>query len=265
MEDFYRDSRRRLGLLMEGPEPEGGRWNFDADNREPPPRGPGHPRRARAALAGRGRDRRRRSGATWTAGQPRGSAFVGEDGPRLFAATRTEALAALDHFVEHRLAAFGRHEDAVLGGDRWMAHSLLSAPMNLGLLDPLEVVQRAEEAYRDAAPHRSPRSRGSSARSIGWRDYVWHLYWHLGPGYRRRNALRRARAPCRRGSHELDADGDRRRAACRTRSTSVARARLGAPHPAADGARATTRCSAAGTRPQVTDWFHRASSTATTG
>ena len=39
MEDFYRDSRRRLGLLMEGPEPEGGRWNFDADNREPPPRG----------------------------------------------------------------------------------------------------------------------------------------------------------------------------------------------------------------------------------
>jgi deoxyribodipyrimidine photolyase-related protein len=63
--------------------------------------------------------------------------FVGRDGPRLFAATRTEAVAALDHFVQHRLSAFGPQEDAVMKADAWMAHSLLSAPMNLGLLDPV--------------------------------------------------------------------------------------------------------------------------------
>src|SRR5688500_362495 len=38
MEDFYRDARRRLGVLMDGEDPAGGRWNFDAENREPPPK-----------------------------------------------------------------------------------------------------------------------------------------------------------------------------------------------------------------------------------
>lgn len=37
MEDFYRMRRRETGYLMDGDEPVGGRWNFDADNREPPP------------------------------------------------------------------------------------------------------------------------------------------------------------------------------------------------------------------------------------
>lgn len=82
--------------------------------------------------------------------------FVGRDGPRLFAATRTEAVAALDHFVQHRLSAFGPQEDAVMKADAWMAHSLLSAPMNLGLLDPVEVIEAAEEGtYRCSPPRAS--------------------------------------------------------------------------------------------------------------
>jgi deoxyribodipyrimidine photolyase-related protein len=187
MEDFYRDSRRRLGLLMEGPEPEGGRWNFDEDNREPPPRGrdtlgvpePRWP--VEDEVDAQVRDDLDR----WAA---EGVAMVGEDGPRRFAATRTEALAALDDFVEHRLPFFGRHEDAVMGGDRWMAHSMLSAPMNLGLLDPLEVAQAAEDAYRrGSAPLASVE--GFIRQVVGWRDYVWHLYWHLGPDFRGRNEL----------------------------------------------------------------------------
>lgn len=164
LEDFYRDARRRHGLLMDDDgDPAGGRWNYDADNREPPPKGaetlgvdePPWPdedeidAEVRADL-----DRWEADGDV---------SFVGRDGPRLFAATRDEAVAVLDHFVAHRLPDFGAHEDAILEGDPWMAHSVLSAPMNLGLLDPLEVVERAEAAYRSgAAP--SPPSRASSAR-----------------------------------------------------------------------------------------------------
>ena len=186
MEDFYRDTRIRTDVLMEGGAPVGGRWNYDAENREPPPRramlGVAEPvwpqedaidaevREVLDALAGDGVE------------------FVGEDGPRLFAATRTEALAALDDFVTHRLPDFGRYEDAVLSGDRWMAHSLLSAPLNLGLLDPVEVVQAATEAYlAGAAP--LPAVEGFVRQVLGWRDYVWHLYWHLGEDYREGNAL----------------------------------------------------------------------------
>ena len=34
MESFYRRMRRHFGLLMDGDQPLGGRWNFDQDNRE---------------------------------------------------------------------------------------------------------------------------------------------------------------------------------------------------------------------------------------
>ena len=94
----------------------------------------------------------------------------------------------MGHFVEHRLPTFGPYEDAVLSGDHWMAHSLLSAPLNLGLLDPLEVVRAAEDAYAEShAPIASVE--GFVRQVIGWRDYIWNLYWYFGEDYRARNEL----------------------------------------------------------------------------
>jgi deoxyribodipyrimidine photolyase-related protein len=192
LEDFYRDARRRHGVLLDGDEPAGGSWNYDHDNREPPPKGratlgvdePPWPEEdeideeVRADL-----DRWESEGDV---------SFVGRDGPRLFAATSAEAEAVLEHFLAHRLATFGAHEDAILEGDPWMSHSLLSAPMNLGLLDPLDVVRRAEEVYRSGdAPLASVE--GFVRQVMGWRDYVWHLYWHLGEDYRRSNRMRQRR------------------------------------------------------------------------
>ena len=186
LEDFYRDARRRHDVLLEDGVPVGGRWNYDADNREPPPRRPtlGLPEPAWPVEDGIDAQVRTDLDAMAAAGV----AFVGQDGPRRFAATRAEALAALDDFVTHRLPTFGRYEDAILTGDRWMAHSLLSAPLNLGLLEPLEVVHTAEEAY--AAGH-APISavEGFVRQVLGWRDYVWHLYWYLGRDYRAANEL----------------------------------------------------------------------------
>ena len=122
-----------------------------------------------------------------------GVEFLGDDGPRLFPVTRAEALAALDDFVEHRLPDFGRYEDAIMSDDRWMAHSLLSVPLNLGLLDPIEVARAAETAYHDgAAPLAAVE--GFVRQVIGWRDYIWHLYWHLGEDYRTHNQLDQRRS-----------------------------------------------------------------------
>ena len=125
MEDFYRESRRRTGVLMDGNEPGGDRWNFDADNREPPPctptlgvPGPWWPQEDEIdEEVRRDLDRWERDGDV---------SFLGSDGPRRFAATRSEADAALDHFITDRLPHFGPHEDAMLSDDQWMAHSLLS-------------------------------------------------------------------------------------------------------------------------------------------
>jgi deoxyribodipyrimidine photolyase-related protein len=207
LEDFYRDVRRRHGIGMTGDEPVGGRWNFDADNRQPPPRGA-------ATLAQVGvpepswpveddidaqvrddLDRWEREGVV---------SFVGRDGPRWAAATRSEALGVLDDFVAHRLAAFGPYEDAMLAADGTMAHSTLSVPLNLGLLDPAECVTAVERAYQEGrVPWASVE--GFLRQLIGWRDYVWNLYWYLGEDYRHRNALN-AHRPLPTWWLELDAD-----------------------------------------------------------
>ncbi|WP_107764671.1 cryptochrome/photolyase family protein [Nocardioides terrigena] len=254
MEDFYRRARQAHGVLMDGGEPAGGQWNFDHDNRQPPPKGaatlgvtePWWPTEDDIdAEVREDLDRWERDGEV---------AFIGRDGVRRFAATRREALAALDHFVEHRLPDFGAHEDAILEGDPWMAHSLVSAPMNLGLLDPLEVAERAEAAYRSgAAPIASVE--GFVRQVIGWRDYVWHLYWHQGDGYRRRNALR-AQQKMPQWFAELDGDATDARCLSHTLDQVAEHGWVHhIPRLMVLGSYALQR----GWAPtQVTDWFHRA-------
>lgn len=212
-DDWYRRTRRRLGILVEGDgQPVGGRWSFDEDNRERPPKGattlsdavmsapltplpePWWPEEDDIDAGVReDLDRMAREGVE----------FVGDDGPRRFAVTHAEATTALEHFLAHRLDAFGPYEDAMLAGDRWMAHSLLSAPLNLGLLDPVEVARAAEARLAEGA--RLASVEGFVRQVVGWRDYVWQLYWQQGEDYRDRNALD-ARRPLPAWFADLDAD-----------------------------------------------------------
>ena len=178
MEDFYRWQRRRLDVLMEGDDPVGGRWNFDSENREPPPAETRPPRpyrpredhidaRVRADLDGMRLD------------------TFGGDGPRMWPATRDEARRALKRFTEQRLADFGRWQDAMLAGEQLMWHSHVSAALNLGLLDPMECVEAAlavEDAPLNAVE-------GFVRQVIGWREYVWGTYWLFGDRWESDNAL----------------------------------------------------------------------------
>jgi deoxyribodipyrimidine photolyase-related protein len=192
MEEFYRWQRRRLGYLMDGDEPAGGRWNFDHDNREPPP-GPGHrwpdvltdplDELDREVLEGLGED-------VWGA-PPSG----------IWATSRAGALARLDHVVEHVLAGFGPHEDAMTRHSWHLSHTLLSPYLNLGLLHPAEVCDAVEAAYRaGGVPIAS--AEGLIRQVIGWREYVWGVYWLWMPGYRDENRLdaRRPLPPCYTGA-----------------------------------------------------------------
>jgi deoxyribodipyrimidine photolyase-related protein len=187
MEDFYRWQRRRLDVLMAGDEPVGGQWNLDHDNREPPPRRevlglvePWQPGEDDVdAQVREDLDRWERDGLV---------SFVGNDGPRWAPVTRWEATAALDHFVAHRLADFGPVEDAMLAADPWMAHSALSPAMNLGLLHPMEAARAAEQAFHEGrAPLNSVE--GYVRQVLGWREWVWSVYWQVPEDYRDRNAL----------------------------------------------------------------------------
>jgi deoxyribodipyrimidine photolyase-related protein len=183
MEDFYRWQRLRLDILLDagvnGPEPAGGQWNFDKNNREPPPRdGRTWPPIQRFELDGIDRAVLDRLPTNTFGAEPDGTWPV----------TRAQALTRLREFIDHGLPAFGPHEDAMLAAEWKLAHSVLSSSMNIGLLHPSEVVEAAEAAYRrGAAPLSSVE--GFIRQVIGWREYVWGVYWLWMPGYRSNNSL----------------------------------------------------------------------------
>lgn len=186
MEDFYRARRRALDLLMDGDQPAGGRWNFDRENRKPPPRDTRPPPPYRPREDDIDEEVRRDLDAL------RLDSF-GDDAARIWPATRTEARRSLDRFVKTRLPDFGRWQDAMLAGERFMWHSHLSSSLNLGLLDPREPLERAERAYREGhAPIEAVE--GFVRQIAGWREYVWGMYWLHAGQWRSQNALE-AREP----------------------------------------------------------------------
>ncbi len=179
MEDFYRWQRRRLGYLMDGDEPAGGSWNFDAANREPPPRdGRAWPAPVVSKLDDLDREVIADLPATAFGASPAGT----------WATSRRAALRRLGDFVDNVLPIFGPHEDAMLDGEWKMAHSTLSPYLNLGLLHPGEVCDAVERAYREGkVPIES--AEGFIRQVIGWREYVWGVYWLWMPEYAAMNAL----------------------------------------------------------------------------
>jgi len=184
MEYFYREMRKRYGVLLtKQGKPEGGDWNYDADNRDSFGRdGPGdlpdpvtcHPdettREVIDLVKARFKD------------------HPGSLDDFRWAVTRRQALAALDDFIKRRLVHFGDYQDAMWTGEPFLYHSLISSSLNLKLLDPREVIERAEKAYReDGAPLAAVE--GFIRQILGWREYVRGVYWKFMPEYRERNEL----------------------------------------------------------------------------
>ncbi|WP_207382950.1 cryptochrome/photolyase family protein [Pseudaestuariivita atlantica] len=180
MEYFYREMRRKTGLLMDGDDPAEGKWNFDHDNRKPAPDDVTHDPiwfepddTVEEVLA---------------LVESRFGNHFGDLRPFGFATDAAQAEQALDHFMDKALPKFGDYQDAMLSDHRFLYHSILSPYINIGLLDPVEVCRRAEAEYRAG---RAPINavEGFIRQIIGWRDYVRGIYFLEGPDYTSRNVL----------------------------------------------------------------------------
>jgi len=185
MEFFYRDMRRATGLLMDGDEPIGGRWNFDSENRKPaksdfltpqPPHfEPDQITRDVSALV-----------------KQNFPLNFGDLEPFWFAVTSTQAEQALDHFLKYKLASFGETQDAMVEGQYFMHHCVLSPYINIGLLDPLDVCRKAEACYKNGtAPIEAVE--GFIRQIIGWREYIRGIYQLKMPAYVNVNVLNATR------------------------------------------------------------------------
>jgi deoxyribodipyrimidine photolyase-related protein len=179
MEYFYREMRRKTGLLMDGDQPEGGKWNFDSENRKTADANLFIPRPKAFAPDTITQDVL----ALVTA---RFDNHFGDLQPFTFAVTRRDAEEALAHFVKTALPHFGDYQDAMLTGEPFLYHSVVAQYINCGLLDPLAVCKAVETAYR-AGKVPLNAAEGYIRQIIGWREYVRGIYWLKMPGYERSN------------------------------------------------------------------------------
>lgn len=181
MADFYKHQRRRLGVLLEGDQPVGGKWSLDADNRKKVPRAllkeipaleiPAHDAidlEARVHVEARYPDN---PGTIETLIYP----------------TSYEASARwLDNFLEERFERFGDYEDAMVQGESTLWHAVLTPMLNTGLLTPLQVLDQALAA---AKKRNTPLNavEGFVRQVIGWREFMRATYEDHGVEMRTTN------------------------------------------------------------------------------
>ena len=177
MENFYRLQRARLNILIEKGKPTGGAWNFDKENRLPPPKkydGPPYLEHKRDEI------------------DLEVANELGMSATTTWATTRKGALAQLKNFIDNHFAEFGPLEDAMTVDNWALHHSLLSPYLNNGLIHAEEVITAAVKAF-DAGKIPIESCEGFIRQIIGWREYVNGMYWFLAPDYRENNQLKATR------------------------------------------------------------------------
>ena len=185
MEYFYREMRRKTGLMMEGDDPAGGQWNYDHDNRKPAKDGVDYSGPMQFTPDATVE-------AVLDLVERRFGNHFGDLRPFWFATDQGQARRALAHFVTHALPKFGDYQDAMLADQRFLYHAVIGLYINIGLLDPLEVCQAVEDAWKNGdAPINA--AEGFIRQIIGWREYMRGIYFHEGPEYPSRNGLNHRR------------------------------------------------------------------------
>ncbi|MDZ7731143.1 MAG: cryptochrome/photolyase family protein [Natrialbaceae archaeon] len=249
-ESFYRFMRRETGYLMDEGEPMGGEWNYDDRNQQAPPAEyapPDPPRFEPDALT--------RAVEDWVTDTFEGSYHEPPYGtewadpePFRWPVTRSQSRTALESFITDRLPTFGPYQDAMLAEEFAMNHSLLSPALNLGLLHPRDVIERALDAF-EAGDAPLPSVEGFLRQVLGWREFVRHVYRRRMPELASANALEADR-----DLPELYWHGETDMA-CLADVIEGVRARgYSRPHRAADDSlelRAPLRCRAGPARPVV--------------
>ena len=181
MEWFYRDMRRKTGLLMEGDKPVGEKWNFDHDNRKSAPKAINHS----GPMSFTPDDTVQE---VLDLVEAKFDSNFGDLHPFWFATDAEQAQRSLTHWITYALPHFGDYQDAMMNEEKFLYHSVISFYINAGLLDPLDVCRQVEQAYKDNhAPLNAVE--GFIRQIIGWREYMRGIYFLEGPDYTKRNVL----------------------------------------------------------------------------
>ncbi|MFK8113330.1 MAG: cryptochrome/photolyase family protein [Rubripirellula sp.] len=174
MADFYKWQRRRMDILIDGDQPQGGQWSFDEQNRKKVPKRllPTIPK-----LLTLKRDDFDNQAREYI--EQRFAKNPGSIDQLYYPTSHRSARRWLKHFLANRFEHFGAYEDAIVEGESWLWHSALTPALNIGLLTPGEIV-KATLTY--AEQHSVPLNslEGFLRQVIGWREFMRATYEDLG-------------------------------------------------------------------------------------
>jgi len=182
MEYFYRIMRKKYQILIDSQgKPVGGEWNYDTQNREAPEKGMKSPARIS----------HKKDDITNQVIELVKNRFPNNFGTLenfYFSVTRKQALIEAHHFITELLPLFGKYQDAMVAGEAYLYHSLLSSYLNIGLILPLELCRMAEDSYKSGKVALNS-AEGFIRQILGWREYIRGIYWQFMPGYKTMNYL----------------------------------------------------------------------------
>jgi len=188
MESFYRSMRKKHELLLDGDQPEGGKWNFDQSNRKSLPKD-------HQTIAPKIFDKEVSEIVEMI--EKEEISYIGKIDANSFIwpTSREESLELLDFFTHHCLPLFGDYQDAMTDNEWSLYHSRLSFSMNSKMLSPKEVIDQVVEHWRS---HRNDidisQVEGFVRQILGWREYMRGIYWAKMPDYENENQLNHRRA-----------------------------------------------------------------------
>ena len=109
----------------------------------------------------------------------------------IYPVTHRDALLWLEHFIKYKLKNFGNYQDYIDKNNKHLNHSLLSALINIGLINPSDIIdilesQRTSKSASASASASIPmNSYEGFIRQLFWREYqhLCYLYADFSKNY----------------------------------------------------------------------------------
>ncbi len=184
LEFFYRKMRKKFNLLMSGEQPEGGKWNFDKNNRK---KWKGSP-----VIPPVFYPNKKDLSALNKLFVEQGIKIIGkfDFNSFIYPLSREECLNQLNYFCENLLIHFGDYQDALHSEELNLFHSRLSFGLNTKMISPLEVVKKVITYYHENQEEiEISQVEGFVRQIVGWREYMRGIYWTQMPEYKNKNVL----------------------------------------------------------------------------
>ena len=173
MASFYQKMRIKMSILIdENTKPIGGKWSYDEENRKKIPVNINIPEKPSLIKNHDLNDLKNKINLIF-------KDHPGSVDYLWMPTNRQEALNWIDNFFKTKFHNFGIYEDAIIDNNNFLFHSALSPIINMGLLTPDEIIQKAVMfSKQESIPLNS--LEGFIRQIIGWREFIRGIYHYKG-------------------------------------------------------------------------------------